>query len=207
LWRVHEALTITARLLALENRIMISRRALLGFITALSISPAFAGDHPSVTFMKQFGKDMLNAHRLGTVGKFSGVIQNYSDVTGISNYSLGQYKPKLQAAEREKYYRGVVTFMARYFAEQSREYRVAKYEIGEATVDDKKNVVVSSRVFLLSGQTYNVSWQLNWIGGRYKISDVKVLGFSLTYLQRGLFTSYITKRKGDVSQLVVALNR
>ena len=150
---------------------------------------------------------MLNAHRIGTVGKFSGVIQNYSDVTGISNYSLGQYKPKLQAAEREKYYRGVVTFMSRYFAEQSREYRVAKYEIGEATVDDDKNVVVSSRVFLLSGQTYNVSWQLSWIGGRYKITDVKVLGFSLTYLQRGLFTSFITKRKGDVSQLVVALNR
>ncbi len=186
---------------------MIMRRALLGFIVALSISPAFAGDHPSVTFMKQFGKDMLAAHRLGTVAKFSGVIQTYSDVNGISDYSLGQYKPKLQSAERTKYYRGVVTFMSRYFAEQSREFRVAKYEIGEAKVDSDKNVVVASKVFLLSGQTYNVAWHLTWSGGRYKITDVKVLGFSLTYLQRGLFTSFISKRKGDVSQLVVALNR
>jgi phospholipid transport system substrate-binding protein len=186
---------------------MTTRRALIGFIAVLSISPAFAADHPSVTFMKQFGKDMLAAHRNGTVGKFASVIQTYSDVTGISNYSLGQYKPKLQNGERTKYYRGVVTFMSRYFAEQSRDFRVAKYEIGEAKVDDDKNVVVASKVFLLSGQTYNVTWQLTWTGGSYKISDVKVLGFSLTYLQRGLFTSFISKRKGDVSQLVVALNR
>ena len=186
---------------------MISRRSVLGIIIGLSASPAMAGDHPSIVFMNQFGKDMLAAHRLGTVGKFANVIDNYSDVAGIATYSLGQYKPALQANERNKYYRGVVTFMSRYFAEQSREYRVAKYEIGEAKVDEDKNVIVASRVYLLSGQTYNVNWQLKWIGGRYKISDVKVLGFSLTYLQRGLFTSYISKRKGDVSQLVAALTR
>jgi phospholipid transport system substrate-binding protein len=186
---------------------MMTRRSLLGLIAGFTVAPAVAGEHPSITFMKQFGREMLAAHRIGTVGKFASVIQAYSDVAGISNYSLGQYKPNLRADEREKYYRGVVTFMSRYFAEQSREYRVAKYEIGEAKVDSDKNVVVASKVFLLSGQTYNVTWQLVWTGGHYKVSDVKVLGFSLTYLQRGLFTSYISKRKGDVSQLVVALNR
>ena len=186
---------------------MITRRALLGFIAASFISPALAADHPSVTFMKRFGKDMLAAHRLGTVGKFAGVIDAYADVAGISNYSLGQYKPNLRANQRSSYYQGVVTFMSRYFAEQSREYRVAKYEIGEATADDNKDVIVASKIFLLSGQTYNVRWKLIWRNGTYKISDVKVLGFSLTYLQRGLFTSYISKRKGDVSQLVAALTR
>ena len=186
---------------------MITRRSLLGLIAGFTVFPAIAGEHPSITFMKQFGREMLAAHRIGTVDKFAGVIQSYSDVAGISNYSLGHYKPNLHADERAKYYRGVVTFMSRYFAEQSREYRVAKYEIGEAKVDSDNNVVVASKVFLLSGQTYNVTWQLVWTGGHYRISDVKLLGFSLTYLQRGLFTSFISKRKGDVSQLVVALNR
>lgn len=186
---------------------MITRRALLGIIAVISASPALAADHPSVVFMKQFGKDMLAAHRLGTAGKFAGVIDAYSDVAGIATYSLGQYKPALRPDQRSAYYRGVVTFMSRYFAEQSREYRVAKYEIGEATVDDNKDVTVASKIYLLSGQTYNVKWQLKWTGGSYKISDVSVLGFSLTYLQRGLFTSFISKRKGDVSQLVAALTR
>ncbi len=128
-------------------------------------------------------------------------------MAGISNYSLGQYKPNLRASQRSKYYQGVVTFMSRYFAEQSREYRVAKYEIGEATVDANKDVIVASKIYLLSGQTYNVRWKLTWRNGTYKVADVKVMGFSLTYLQRGLFTSYISKRKGDVSQLVAALTR
>ena len=186
---------------------MITRRALLGFIAVTPISPVLGADHPSVAFMKRFGKEMLAAHRLGTVGKFAGVIEAYADVPGISNYSLGQYKPRLRANQRSQYYQGVVTFMARYFAEQSREFHVAKYEIGEATVDDNKDVTVASKVFLLSGQTYNVRWTLKWVGGTYKVADVKVLGFSLTYLQRGLFTSYISKRKGDVSQLVAVLTR
>ena len=186
---------------------MITRRALLAFIAVSSIKPAFADEHPSIAFMRRFGKDMLAAHRLGTVNKFADVIDTYADVAGISNYSLGQYKPNLRANQRSRYYQGVVTFMSRYFAEQSREYRVAKYEIGEATVDDNKDVIVGSKVYLLSGQTYNVRWKLNWSGGTYKVADVKVMGFSLTYLQRGLFTSYISKRKGDVSQLVAALTR
>lgn len=186
---------------------MITRRALLTFIAASSISPALAAEHPSISFMKRFGKDMLAAHRLGTVSKFAGVIDTYADVAGISNYSLGQYKPNLRANQRSRYYQGVVTFMSRYFAEQSREYRVAKYEIGEATVDEDKDVIVASKIYLLSGQTYNVRWKLKWTGGTYKVADVKVMGFSLTYLQRGLFTSYISKRKGDVSQLVAVLTR
>ena len=70
-----------------------------------------------------------------------------------------------------------------------------------------KDVQISTKVYMLTGNTYTVVWKLAWRGGRYKVTDVKVLGFSLVYLQRGLFTSYVSKRKGDVGQLVAALNR
>lgn len=183
------------------------RRIFLALMLTFLAAPAMAADHPSIAFMQKVGKDMLAAHRAGTVGRFSSVIQNYADVPGIANYSLGQYKPNLKASQRSDYYRGVVTFMSRYFADQSRQFEVAKYTIGEAKVDGDKNVIVASRVFLMNGQTYSVEWHLGWVGGRYKVKDVKVLGFSLTYLQRGLFTSFISKRKGDVSQLVAALIR
>ncbi len=185
-----------------------TRRLFFSLVLLFIATPALAaGDHPSVAFMQKVGKDMLAAHRAGTVGRFASVIQNYADVPAIANYSLGQFKPNLKAGQRADYYRGVVTFMSRYFADQSREFEVAKYTIGEARVGDDKSVVVGSRVFLMNGQTYNVEWSLRWVGGRYKVNDVKVLGFSLTYMQRGLFTSFISKRKGDVSQLVAALIR
>ena len=183
---------------------MLTRRTLTLISLAALVSPARA-EHPSVTFMNKMGKDLLHAHRLGTVPAFLRVIQRYADVQGISDYSLGDYK--VNGSQKGTYVRGVATFMSRYFAEQSRNYPVAKYEVGEATVDDNKDVLVDTRIYMMSGQTYSVSWRLAWVDGQYKVADAKFLGFSMTSQQRSLFTSFIGKHNGDVGQLITALNR
>ncbi len=185
---------------------VLSRRALLSLAAASLVTPAVAAEHPAMAFMRQFARDMLKAHRQGTVSSFKDAIQRYADVADIADYSLGQYKAKLPKGQRQRYYSGVATFMARYFADQTREYRIAKYELGDAS-QDGGDVVIDSKVFLVSGQTYNVVWRLSRRTGSYKVVDTKVLGFSLVYMQRGLFTSYISKRGGDVGQLVAVLNR
>lgn len=186
----------------------LSRRAVLGGLAlGLAAGPALAAEHPSVTYMKKVAKDMLNAHRQGTIASFRRAILRHADLASISDYCLGQYRAKLQSGQRERYYSGVASFMARYFTDQSREYPVSKYEIGTASAEDGKNVSVSSKIYLMNGQSYTVTWKLVWSGGRYKVADVKVMGFSLVYLQRGIFLSFLSKRDGDVGQLVVALNR
>ena len=125
---------------------------------------------------------MLAAHRIGTVGKFASVIEAYADVAGISNYSLGQYKPNLRANLRNRYYQGVVTFMSRYFAEQSREYRVAKYEIGEASVDQNKDVIVASKVSCFR-PNLQCRWKLKWNRRDIQV-PMQSFRLLLTYLQR-----------------------
>jgi phospholipid transport system substrate-binding protein len=185
-------------------RIMISRRSFVAVSLAALATPARA-EHPSIQFMNQMGKDMLHASRIGTVSAFQRVIQRYADVKGISDYSLGTYA--VDGGQKPQYLRGVVTFMSRYFAEQARNYPVAKYEIGEATVAENKDVLVDSKVYMMAGQTYSVSWRLSWINGQYKITDAKFLGFSMTYQQRSLFTSFVAKNNGDVGKLITALNR
>jgi phospholipid transport system substrate-binding protein len=184
---------------------MLSRRHVLGLMAVMLASPARA-EHPSVAYMRTVGKDMLAAHRQGTVSAFMRVIQRHADVSGIGAYSLGDYNSKLPAGQRARYNRGVANFMARYFAEQSHIYTIAKYDIGEATVDGD-DILVASKVYLMDGQTYNVMWRLHWTGGRYRVTDAKVLGFSLTYMQRGIFTSFVAKQKGNIGPLIVALNR
>jgi phospholipid transport system substrate-binding protein len=181
------------------------RTAVFGLVAALA-SPAMAADSPALTYMKKVAKDMLNAHRQGTVAAFKRAIQRHADVPAIADYSLGQYKPKLAAAQKQAYYAGAVSFMSRYFADQSRDYTVSKYEIGKAE-EDGKDISVQTKVFLMSGQSYTVVWKLVKKGSGYKVADAKVMGFSLIYLQRGIFTSYLSKRNGDVAQLVAALNR
>ena len=188
-----------------NHRRGLTRRTLLGWLAVGAAAPALAAEHPTMATMRQVAKDLLNAHRQGTVASFRRAILRHAAVPEIADYSLGQYKSKLPASQRQRYYGGAATFMARYFADQSREYRIAKYELGEATVDDNKDVLINSKVFLLSGQTYTVTWQVAKREGKYKIIDVKVLGFSLVYLQRNLFTAFLSKRNGDVTQLVGAL--
>ena len=184
---------------------MITRRTLLSLSLAVLASPALAADHPSITFMNQVGKDLLHAHRIGTVSAFQRVIQRYADVRGIANHSLGQYN--VTGGQKNSYERGVAKFMSRYFAEQSHDYPIAKYEVGEATVADNKDVFVDTKVYMMAGQTYSVTWRLSWIGGKYKVVDAKFLGFSMVNQQRSLFTSYVGKHNGNVGDLIVALNR
>lgn len=185
-------------------RIMLTRRSLTLLSLAALVQPARA-EHPAITFMNQFGKDLLHAHRLGTVPAFLRVINRYADLNGISDYSLGSYT--VNSSQRRTYVHGVANFMARYFTEQSRTYPVAKYEIGEATVADNSDILVGTKISMMAGQTYSVSWRLSWVDGHYKVSDAKFLGFSMVYQQRSLFTSYVAKYNGDVGKLITALNR
>jgi phospholipid transport system substrate-binding protein len=184
----------------------VTRRGFVALAAAVLSAPVLAADHPSMAYMRQVAKDLLNAHRQGTVASFYDVISRHADVPEIALYSLGEYREKLSGGQRPSYYRGVATFMARYFADQSRLYPVAKYELGDPQTDGEE-ISIPSKVVLMSGSTYTVNWRLAWRGKRYKVVDARVLGFSLVSLQRGLFSSFISKRNGDVNALVMALNR
>ena len=108
----------------------LDRRSFVGLLALLTTVPASAATSPSLNYMQQAAKDLLHANRQGTVASFRRAIVRHADLENIATYSLGQYKTKLKETQRDRYYDGVATFMARYFADQSREYR----EIGRAHV-------------------------------------------------------------------------
>ena len=163
--------------------------------------------HPAVRYMQKVARDLLRAYRVGTIASFDKVLARHADVPAIALYSLGRYQNKLPRSRRSLYYRGVRQFMARYFAEQSHKYEIAKAWIENNPLKDGDDWLVRSRVKLTSGATYTVVWRVVKRRGRYRIADVKVLGFSLAYLQRGIFHRYLQKKNGDVNALVAALNR
>jgi phospholipid transport system substrate-binding protein len=199
----------------MRNDVSSSRRRMLrlllctglaGFVPCAAGS-AEAAEHPAVAYIRKVTADLFAAHKLGTVSAFLPPIQRHADIETIANYSLGQYETRLSAGQRQRYYRGVANFMARYFADQTRHYRIAKWQVGSAEEDRNGDILIDSRVTLMNGQSYSVVWRLARRGKGYKVTDVKVAGFSLTYFQRGLFVSFIRERKGDVSQLVAVLDR
>ncbi|NNE22661.1 MAG: ABC transporter substrate-binding protein [Rhizobiales bacterium] len=163
--------------------------------------------HPAVRQMEKVANELINAQRTGTIASFSNVIRRHADVPDIANFSLGRYRSKLPKSKRSAYYRGVQRFMARYFARNTKRYRVVKATINPTVTESGEDVFVDTKVELQSGATYNVRWRLAKRRGVYKITDVKILVFSLVTQQRALFYKFLSKRDGNVNKLVLALNR
>ena len=192
---------------------LITRRNLLLSLAALGITANAAHaatlpeKHPAMAFVRKATEELFNAHKQGTVQAFLPAIKGNADIAYIGDYSLGQYEPKLPKNLRDSYYDGVALFMARYFADQTRTYRVAKWDVGQGVEGENGNFIINSRVTLLTGTAYDVSWTVAPRGKGFKFIDAQVMIFSLTFAQRGLFVSYLQKHDGNVEQLVTVLNR
>ncbi len=163
--------------------------------------------HPAVKYMQATATDLLRAQRKGTQKAFADVLRRRADVHAIAMYSIGRYRGQLSGQRKALYVRGVHQFMARYFADQARKYHVKKAIIEETPRQQGENWLVRSKVWLTNGSSYVATWKLHKTRVGWRVLDVKVLGFSLSYLQRGLFYKYLQKKQGDVGALVMALNR
>ncbi|GEM_PF-6781678 len=166
-----------------------------------------AGLHPAVQYMQATATDLLRAQRKGTHKAFADVLRRRADVHSIAMFSIGRYRTQLDRKQRPLYVRGVHQFMARYFADQSQRYRVTKAVIEKTPRQDGDAWLVRSKVWLANGSTYTPVWKLRKTRVGWRVVDVKVMGFSLSYLQRSLFYKYLQRKQGDVGALVMALNR
>ena len=193
---------------------MIDRRAMVlgacaaaGAPLVLGTAVRAASEHPAVARMRVVAADLLATQRSGTAAAYYKMITRHADVPAIALYALGPYRPELKRSQRDPFFRGVGMFIARYFADQARAYSVAKAEISPSVREDADEVLVHSTVTLTSGSTYTVVWRLAEAGKGYKIRDVQVLGFSLRYLQRSIFQSFIASRGGTFQALYAALTQ
>lgn len=182
---------------------------ILGCLIAIIASVLFTNDaraDAAVKFMNRVKVDLLRAAKSGTPRAFMKPIRKHADVRTISLFSLGSYAKKLPSSRRANYYAGVTQFMARYFSSQSSSYKVVNAKVLKPSRREGSDYFVNTRVYLSSGQSYDVRWRLKRRSSGFKIVDVQVLGFWLTPFQRNLFRSYIQKHDGNINALLVALS-
>jgi phospholipid transport system substrate-binding protein len=168
---------------------------------------ALAAD-PAVVFMAEVGRELTRAARTRSPGAIATVIQHYSDVQAIGNYSLGAYRARLAETDREAYYTGMVRFISRYAAGEAPKYPVARVEWSNQSMRAPNGgIAVDSKVVLADGTEYEVRWLLRRYGSAYKVRDAMVLGFWMTPFLQKLFEDYITQNGGNPRALTTALNR
>ena len=179
----------------------------IGLVLAPAEKVDAARVDPAAKFMQKVANELQTAGRLGSRNAFHKSIKRYADISYIGTVSLGVYLPKLQKSKKKDYYSGVQRFMAKYFAIQSRNYKVSKAQILSQTKKQGRNILVDSRVYLSNGKSYKVTWKLVRSGKSYRVQDARVLGFWLTPFLRDAFVGYVKQNRGNVNSLIVALKR
>lgn len=162
---------------------------------------------PPVIYMSQVGKELMSAARTRSPGVMATVIQRHADVSYIGLYSLGNYRAKLAATDRETYFAGMVRFISRYAASEAPKYPVSRVNWTNQSTRGSSGVMVDSQVVLQDGTAYDVRWLLAKYGNGYKVRDAMVLGFWMTPFLKKLFEDYIEQNGGNLHALTAALNR
>lgn len=171
----------------------------------LSANQAYA-EQPA-KFMQRVANELIRATRTGSSVAIGKVISNYADVYSIGLSALGRYASRMKRSDRPAYHRGLTKFVARYAANESPKYPVARAIMTSQSKGGRNVFYVDSRVILKGGQSYDVRWVLFKRGARYKVRDAEVIGMRASTFLDSLFQKYIGDNGGNPRALVAALNK
>ncbi|WP_170984519.1 MlaC/ttg2D family ABC transporter substrate-binding protein [Rhodoligotrophos defluvii] len=193
----------------------VSRRAFLSAVgTGLLAAAVFVHDPAAALadpraeqFVASIGDAVLAAARAGSESQFRAVMRRSADIPTIANYSLGRYRSRLPANQRQEYYRLFEGYIANVFLANANKISGSKLNItGSQSRSD--SVIVTSQVEFSDGRpAMPVLWRLVKSGGGYKIFDVNVQGVWLAGLTQQSFVSVISQNNGDMTSLINFLKK
>lgn len=175
-----------------------------------SVGSSAAAEDSAAQFVQRMSRELIAANRAGADAIFADTLRRNAHVGAIGAYALGSYQSQLSQTNRDSYLAGMVRFISRYAAAESRKYQVSHAEVVGPSRRVSSGVVVDTKVHLRDGSSYDVQWLLQPSGAGYRVRDAKVqvlLGeYWMTPFLKDLFEKYISEN-GSVNALVLALNR
>ncbi len=193
-------------MIAVQRWVLAQATALLVMTMAFAMASS-ANAETATAFMQRASNELIAANRSRSPMAFATALRKYSDLPGIGLTSLGDYANGLPRSDRPLYYNGIVNFISRYTANESAKYTVDRASILGVGEEDANGASVETRIWLRSGESYDVRWKLMRSGASFKIRDAQVLGFWMTPFLADLFQKYIAENGGSSKALIMALNR
>jgi phospholipid transport system substrate-binding protein len=180
--------------------------ALMLPIAAVGSARTAAAD-PAVQYMERVARELQAAARTRSPATMQAVIARHADTSGIGLYALGDYRSRLDTADREPYLNGMIKFIGRYAANEAPKYPVARVAFAPESRKAKYGITVDSTIFMQDGTTYEVSWLVVKYGASYRVRDAQAVGFWMTPFLKKLFEDYVAQNSGNVKALVAVLQR
>jgi phospholipid transport system substrate-binding protein len=181
--------------------------AIMLAMVAVLLPVAQAAADPAVQFMERVSRELQSAARSRSPQAMQSAVSRYGDNQALGLYALGDYRNKLEAADREPFVSGMVRFIGRYAATEAPKYPIASVKFAPEARKAKYGIVVDSTITLQTGSTYEVSWLLVKYGSNYRIRDAQAVGFWMSPFLKKLFEDYIAQNGGSVKALVQVLQR
>jgi phospholipid transport system substrate-binding protein len=179
----------------------------VAFLFSVGADTSRAAADPAVQFMERVSRELQAAARSRSPQAMQSAVSRYGDNQAIGLYALGDYRPKLEAGDRESYISGMVRFIGRYAATEAPKYPVASVTFAPEARKAKYGITVDSKITLQNGTTYDVAWLLVKYGNNYRIRDAQAVGFWMTPFLKKLFEDYIAQNGSSVKALVQVLQR
>ena len=140
------------------------------------------------------------------LARFSRLLQEDFDLTGIGMFALGKYRLSATPQEQQEFFRLYPDFTVRAFSSRLSEYGGASFRVTNGRQLDA-GAVVNSEITRPDGSRVQFDWYLTDAGGQYRITDVVVAGLSMKVALRDQFAAWIQNNGGRTSALLAVLRQ
>ena len=186
---------------------LITRREILASVLALAtLGPANAAtDKAAESYVTGIGRDVLALANSGLSGKplrnkVAGLLGRYVNLRAIAGSSLGTFRSKLPAGDKEKFNDLVTIYAAALFVYYIDKFKGSDFDIDTITTQGNFTVV-KSKIVKSAIKSEQVVWFLSPRGGSYQVVDLSILGVRLSIAMRDAFSRELKKSKGDFESL------
>lgn len=125
-----------------------------------------------------------------------------ADIPAIAVFSLGKYARRLSERDRVDYYSLVAAYISHIFVTHAVNLGGEQVNITGSVRRSEREMLVSSRVRLIDGNSLPVTWRVIEADGGFKVFDVSVNGIWLAIQQRSEFVSVVKRAGGNVQALL-----
>jgi phospholipid transport system substrate-binding protein len=182
----------------------------LALLLAVPAPAAHAAADPG-TFVTQIstqgiaalGSNVPSAER---IARFSSLLRDDFDVSGIGAFALGRYRRIATAQEQQEFFKVYPAFTARALSLRLDDFSGASVRVLGSTHEGDETVV-NTEVTRRDGNHARFDWYLTPSDGGYKIADISVDGVSMRIALRNQFASWIENNGGRFDALLAVLRQ
>jgi phospholipid transport system substrate-binding protein len=127
--------------------------------------------------------------------KFNDLSQSYLDLDALSGYTLGDYRDKVTASEKDIFNKLFREYFIKNMSSKLNDFADQELKILDSKKINENNIIVSTKIFSKKDtQEINVDWRIYTKDSKLLARDLVVEGLSLARTQKEEFASIIASK-------------